>query len=251
MSEVLAAAGVLAAAAAAAAAIVLPPSRGRSAAMLAALILFPVLILGDQWDSRQIADLRDDELRLIGLALAAVLASCALALLFRRWPLLLPLAIVAALPFRIPLEAGGDTANLLVPLYLVIAGGVLATAIRDWDVGRSDPPAGGAVGGTAPEEALATGGGGGSPAATGPAGQNAVVWLPRILAGVVVLYALQTLYSPTSPRACRTSASSSSPSRSPTRCFETSIGTGGCSPLSSGSSRSRASSSCWSARSST
>ena len=33
-------------------------------------------------------------------------------------------------------------------------------------------PAGGAIGGTAPEEALATGRGGGSPAATGPAGQE-------------------------------------------------------------------------------
>ncbi|HEU5142000.1 MAG TPA: hypothetical protein VFU04_02470, partial [Solirubrobacterales bacterium] len=37
------------------------------------------------------------------------------------------------------------------------------------------PPAGGAVGGTAPEEALATGRGGGSPAATGPAGQGGLV----------------------------------------------------------------------------
>jgi DNA polymerase III subunit gamma/tau len=36
---------------------------------------------------------------------------------------------------------------------------------------EDDPPAGGAVGGTAPEDALATGRGGGSPAATGPAGQ--------------------------------------------------------------------------------
>ncbi|HEX7245040.1 MAG TPA: glycosyltransferase family 4 protein [Solirubrobacterales bacterium] len=34
------------------------------------------------------------------------------------------------------------------------------------------PPAGGAVGGTAPEDALATGRGGGSPAATGPAGDG-------------------------------------------------------------------------------
>jgi hypothetical protein len=39
------------------------------------------------------------------------------------------------------------------------------------------PPAGGAVGGTAPEDALATGRGGGSPAATGPAG-----WKPFALA---------------------------------------------------------------------
>ena len=36
------------------------------------------------------------------------------------------------------------------------------------------PPAGGTVGGTAPEEALATGRGGGSPAVTGPAGQDAL-----------------------------------------------------------------------------
>ena len=32
--------------------------------------------------------------------------------------------------------------------------------------------------------------------ASGPAGQFPLVWLPRILAAVVLLYALQTLYSP-------------------------------------------------------
>ena len=37
----------------------------------------------------------------------------------------------------------------------------------------------------------------GPPASTsGPAGRSPLVWLPRILAAVVVLYALQTLYSP-------------------------------------------------------
>jgi ATP-dependent Lhr-like helicase len=41
------------------------------------------------------------------------------------------------------------------------------------------PPAGGAVGGTAPEEALATGRGGGSPAATGPAGQEPIEEIAR------------------------------------------------------------------------
>ncbi|HEY2333500.1 MAG TPA: DNA polymerase III subunit gamma/tau [Solirubrobacterales bacterium] len=39
---------------------------------------------------------------------------------------------------------------------------------------EDEPPAGGGVGGTAPEEALATGRGGGSPAPTGPAGQDAL-----------------------------------------------------------------------------
>jgi hypothetical protein len=183
VSGFLAGLGVLVAAAGATGAILLPTGRLRSLAMLAALVLFPVLILGDQWHSHQIADLRDHPSRLIALGALAVAASVALAYIFKRWPILLPLAIVAALPFRVPLEAGGDTANLLVPLYLVISGGVLTALL----------PGGGAVGGPAPEDALATGRGGGSPAATGPAGPTA--WLPRLLAAIVVLYAIQALYS--------------------------------------------------------
>jgi putative inorganic carbon (HCO3(-)) transporter len=183
MSDVLAVLGLVIAALTAAGAILLPTGRPRSLAMLVALVLFPALILGDQWHSQQIADLRDHPSSLIALGALAVIASVALAYVFKRWPLLLPLAIVAALPFRIPLEAGGDTANLLVPLYLVISGGVLTALL----------PGGGAVGGPAPEDALATGRGGGSPAVTGPAGPTA--WLPRLLSAVVVLYAVQVLYS--------------------------------------------------------
>ncbi len=183
MSDFLAGIGLLIAAVAAAAVILLPAGRLRSLAMLTALALFPVLILGDQWHSHQIADLRDHPSRLIALGGLAIAASAALAYVFKRWPILLPLAIVAALPFRVPLEAGGDTANLLVPHYLVLSGGVLTALL----------PGGGAVWGPAPEDALATGRGGGSPAVTGPAGPTA--WLPRLLATVVVLYAVQALYS--------------------------------------------------------
>ncbi|HEU4736533.1 MAG TPA: O-antigen ligase family protein [Solirubrobacterales bacterium] len=185
MSDVVAGLGLLVAAAAAAGAILLPPGRLRSLAMLAALALFPVLILGDQWNSHQIADLRDHPSRLIALGVVAIAASAALAYVFKRWPLLLPLAIVAALPFRVPLEAGGDTANLLVPLYLVIAGGVLAALL----------PGGGADLGDRPEEAAsaAPAAGGGTKSVTGPAGPTA--WLPRLLAAVVVLFAVQALYS--------------------------------------------------------
>lgn len=165
MSDVLNAIGILLAAAAGAAAILLPPGRLRAAAMLVALVLFPALILGDRWHSHQIVDLRDHPERLAALGLAALVAGAILAAAFRRWPRLLPLAIVFALPFRVPLHAGGDTANLLVPLYLVIAGGVLSMALMDWRNGRAGPVA-------------------------------RAVWLPRVLAAVVVLYALQTLYSP-------------------------------------------------------
>jgi hypothetical protein len=193
LSNFLAGAGVLVAGVAAAGTILLPAGRLRAIAMLAALVLFPLLILGDQWHSHQIVDLRDHPSRLVALGLLAIVASVTLAAVFRRWPIVLPLAIVGALPFRVPLHAGGDTANLLVPLYLVIAGGALATAWREWRLSQPLLPGGGAVGGTTPEDALATAGGGGSPAATGPAGPS--TWVPRLLAAVVVLYALQALYS--------------------------------------------------------
>jgi O-antigen ligase len=158
--------------------------------MLVALALFPALILGDQWHSHQIVDLRDDPSRLIALCLVGLAASLGLAYAFRRWPMLLPLAIVAALPFRVPLHAGGDTANLLVPLYLVIAGGVLATVARDWRSG----PAGPVAAGDPPPPAVAEASSGAVPPATPPTA-GALAWLPRVLAVVVLLYAVQALYS--------------------------------------------------------
>jgi len=189
LSHFLASVGLLAAAAGAAGAILLPAGRLRAAAMLTALILFPALILGDQWHSHQIADLRDHPMRLAALGFLALLASAALAALFSRWPRLMPLAIVAALPFRVPLHAGGDTANLLVPLYLVIAGGVLASAARTW---RAGPAGGAGVGGV--EDGPWPARSAPPTPATGPAGGPAT-WLPRVLAAVVVLYAVQVLYS--------------------------------------------------------
>jgi O-antigen ligase len=162
LSHFLAVAGLLIAAAACAASILLAPGRPRSLAMLVAIGLFPLLILGDQWHTSQIVDLRHDDARIAVLLLGGAVAVGALTLAFRRWPLLLPLAIVAALPFRVPLHAGGDTANLLVPLYLVIAAGVVFTLLRDW----ASPPS---------------------------------TWTPRplawLLAAFVVLYAIQALYS--------------------------------------------------------
>jgi putative inorganic carbon (HCO3(-)) transporter len=190
LSDVLAGAGVLAAAGASAAAILLAPGRTRSAAMALAIALFPILILGDQWHTTQIVDLRDNSARIAELAVIGIVAVGVLAYVFRRWPVLLPLAIVAALPFRVPLHAGGDTANLLVPLYLVIAGGAIAVLIRDWG---PPPPAGGTEGEA--ENAASLPRPQAFPSVTGPAGRSAIWWLPRILAAVVVLYAIQTLYS--------------------------------------------------------
>ena len=55
-----------------------------------------------------------------------------------RWPAALLLAF-GVLAFRIPVELGGETSNLLIPLYLVIAAGV-ATAIATPTRACSDSP---------------------------------------------------------------------------------------------------------------
>ncbi|HWO83756.1 MAG TPA: O-antigen ligase family protein [Solirubrobacterales bacterium] len=162
MSDFLAGLGLVLAAGASGAAILLPPGRPRALLMVAAMALFPVLILGDQWHTAQIVDLRHDDGRIVALLGLAAVAIGVLTYAFRRWEIVMPLAIVFAIPFRVPLHAGGDTANLLVPLYLVIAAAVLATLVRDW----SDPPPGHAP--------------------------RPLAWL---LAAAVVLYALQALYS--------------------------------------------------------
>ncbi|MEX2449087.1 MAG: O-antigen ligase family protein [Solirubrobacterales bacterium] len=187
---ILAALGVLVAAAAAAAAILLPAGRIRAAAMLLALALFPLLILGDQWHSPQIVDLRDDPMRFAGLATIAAAATAVLAATFHRWPILLPLAIVAALPFRVPLEAGGDTANLLVPLYLVIAAGVIAAVASEWGGRVSGLLAASRFSHSPPSES------GGTPGEKPSMQTGHPSALPLALAAVVVLYVLQTLYSP-------------------------------------------------------
>ncbi len=183
LSDFLAGAGLVIAAGASAAAILLPPGRPRALLMVAAMALFPVLILGDQWHTAQIVDLRHDEGRIVALLALAAAAIAVLTYAFRRRSTAMPLAIVFALPFRVPLHAGGDSANLLVPLYLVIAAGVVAALVRDWGGWPAGP-----VSDTAPPQT------GGGPVSSPPAG-GAASWLPRVLAAVVLLYALQVLYS--------------------------------------------------------
>jgi O-antigen ligase len=64
----------------------------------------------------------------LGLALAAAAAG-----LLRRWPWLLPLAALACVPARIHVTVGSTEANLLVPLYGVVAAAALLLA---WELLR-------------------------------------------------------------------------------------------------------------------
>jgi putative inorganic carbon (HCO3(-)) transporter len=155
-------AAVLAAAGVAAAALAAGDPRRRAGAMLVAPILAVLAVativeqpLGDLITARTLAA--------VGAGLAAV---AVMAWLMLRYPAALPLLAVGALPFRVPVAVGDSAANLLVPLYAVIAAGCLAHAVRTL---RRDEE---------PEER--------------PPGLRR---LELAFAAVLVLYAVQALYS--------------------------------------------------------
>jgi O-antigen ligase len=63
---------------------------------------------------------------LLALAIAAAVSIAVLTLAMRRDPRAFPVIAVIALPFRLPISSDGRTVNLLLPLYAVVAAGVLA-----------------------------------------------------------------------------------------------------------------------------
>jgi O-antigen ligase len=72
---------------------------------------------------------------LAAAALTSLVAAGAAAALLLRWPWLLALAALACVPARIPVTVGSTNANLLVPMYGVVAAAALALA---WQLLRGD-----------------------------------------------------------------------------------------------------------------
>ncbi|HZO63243.1 MAG TPA: O-antigen ligase family protein [Gaiellaceae bacterium] len=68
-------------------------------------------------------------------AVVGAAGSIAVAALFRRWPWLIAVSALACVPARIPVHVGSTDANLLVPLYGVVAGAVVLLA---WELVRGD-----------------------------------------------------------------------------------------------------------------
>jgi hypothetical protein len=75
------------------------------------------------------------ETELAAAAVAGLLLAAAGGYVLLRWPWALPLAALACVPIRIPVDVGTEDANLLVPLYLVI--GSLVAALG-WSLLRGD-----------------------------------------------------------------------------------------------------------------
>ena len=171
-------AGVVAAALLAAVVLLVRAPRPRATAMLGALVLCAVLLLADVWHSPRLATVHRHPLYAVVAGLIGLVVLVALARPVSRRPwLIAPLAVIA-LPFRVPINAGGTTSNLLVPLYVVVALGAVAYILSAW---RAPAVAAGAV-----ERSPRP------PAAP----DRLATWVPRLLALLVVLYALQAIYSP-------------------------------------------------------
>ncbi|MEA2449575.1 MAG: hypothetical protein QOG63_1507, partial [Thermoleophilaceae bacterium] len=160
--------GALAATLAAGGTLLLRSGRARAISALLALVLAPLLLAGELWDSPQVDSIRSRPALFAAALVVGVVFIAALAWLLRRSPWLLAPLAVATLPFRVPLESGGESANLLIPLYAVVAAGVLAYA---WD--RLAP----------------------RPGADAQRRDPAAGRLEQALVLLVVLYALQSLYS--------------------------------------------------------
>ncbi len=168
-------AGVVVVALLAAVVLLARDRRARALAMLGALALAPVLLLTDIWDSPQLNIVHRHPLEAVVGAAVVVAALMAAAVVLARRPWLVAPLAVLALPFRVPISTGGTTAtaNLLVPLYFVVAAASLAwiiAGLRDRSASRAER----------------------SPARGG----DLIDWVVRLLALYVVLYGIQASYSP-------------------------------------------------------
>src|SRR6266508_5939183 len=67
---------------------------------------------------------------LVAALIVGALAALALAAVLVRWPVLTPLVLLLAAPFRIPVDLGSQHAFLLLPLYGVLAAAALAFCWR-------------------------------------------------------------------------------------------------------------------------
>ena len=70
-----------------------------------------------------------------GLAVVGLVLAAAGAFVIRRWPFVLPFAVLACIAARIHVHVGSTEANLLVPMYAVVAAAALLLA---WELLQGD-----------------------------------------------------------------------------------------------------------------
>jgi O-antigen ligase len=131
--------GVVFAAGAAAASLLLAEPRRRAVALGLAAVVAAIVLLGHIWSTPQFRSISGNAPLFVVLMIAGLAVVGALAVLFLRHPDLLPLLALAVLPFRVPVQAAGTTSNLLVPLYVVIAGATAAYVVKRVRFAQDEP----------------------------------------------------------------------------------------------------------------
>lgn len=168
----------------AAGALLLRAPAARWTAAISALLVAPLLLAGVVLDADRIDRLSGSgALLAAGLLAGLAVLAATTALLIRR-PLLLAPLLAVALPLRLPISIGGESVNLLLPLYGLIGAGTLAAAWRAWSEGRERAQAWDLRTGPPPKETLRA-------AWTGRSLQGAAALVPILLAGMVLLYGLR------------------------------------------------------------
>lgn len=186
-------AGVIAAALLAAATMMIGHPRARAASMLGALVLCPVLLLADIWHSSQLQVVHRHPLPAAVAAIVALAVLAAVAWWLARHPSAFAFLAVLALPFRIPISVSGSTSNLLVPLYFVVAAGALAWLVPV--LAGTGRPRRVRYRSRREEAAALAAQREHPPPPPPPPDPPLVVWLGRLLSLVIVLYAVQAVYS--------------------------------------------------------
>jgi hypothetical protein len=116
--------------------------RLRWSCAVAILVIAPLVLAGSVVGDEQ-SSLPELSVPLIGAgAIAGIAALLIVAAIFVRWPrIVLPVAL-GTLAFRVPIEIGGESVKLLLPLYLTIGAAVLARARQSWRGRAPDAPRG-------------------------------------------------------------------------------------------------------------
>src|SRR5438094_150543 len=117
-----------AAAVAAAVAVVLCLIPSRRSALLAGLVLLAAaeaVLVRSLVPSHDLQRAVASPARIAALVCGLAVLG-AVAVLFERWPAIVPVVALAAAPFRVPVTLGSQDAFLLLPLYVVLAAAGLA-----------------------------------------------------------------------------------------------------------------------------
>lgn len=171
-------------AALAAGALLLRAPAARWTSAICALLVAPLLLAGVVLDAERLDRLSASGGLILLAALGGLAALAATTALLVWRPLLLAPLLAVALPLRLPISVGGETVNLLLPLYGLIGAGTAAAAWRAWSEGRQRAQAWDLRTGPAPQETLRA-------AWSARSLQGAAALVPILLAGMVLLYGLR------------------------------------------------------------